>query len=115
MKISKGLVSEALRSVGENPNAAVSWWLILSKAYYVDGLTLVPDAIFDSINRSLLENYDEITHAHKHLISKEALGAYSGFNIPREKYPRVVNNSLIDLLKDYHKEIIDDPIPSNPG
>lgn len=73
-------------------NNLVSLYLIHSFLYYELDCSLISDVEFNSICKELLENYDSITHMHKHLIDKESLRASTGYDL---KYPEVVKATAI--------------------
>jgi hypothetical protein len=62
-------------------------YLMACYLYYVEDLSVLPDTQFDELCKDLLEHWDEITHFHKHLTTKEDLEAGTGFSI---KYPTIV-------------------------
>jgi hypothetical protein len=67
----------------------VPWYLITAYAYYILDESLIQDYEFDTMAKELLENYDTISHRHKHLVSKEALAAGS-LLLAEEDYPLIV-------------------------
>lgn len=81
----------------ENPNAAVSWYLITSYAYYSRGASLISDSVYDFICEILLGEYDNLTHPHLSLISKSVLVAGTGFDI--NNYPRIVRMLAVECIK----------------
>lgn len=65
-------------------------------AYYEQADPLISDQEFDELGKWLLENYDNVEHMHKHLVTKEDLdaGTYLG------EYPTIVKGAV----KDYRKK-----------
>lgn len=62
-------------------------YLMSCYLYYEEGRSVLSDAEFDALCKELLERWDEITHRHKALITKEDLEAGTGYAI---KYPNIV-------------------------
>ena len=76
-----------------NPNMLVPWYLMAAYAYYVEDDPILEDAAFDRMCRRMLDNWDQISHYHKHLITKDDLqaGTYLG------EYPNRVEGGLKSL------------------
>jgi hypothetical protein len=69
----------------------VGKYLVHSYLYYVMDSPLISDVEYDQLCKDLLSRLGEIgDHPHKHLISKEALEAGSGYHLKREDYPTIV-------------------------
>jgi hypothetical protein len=62
-------------------------YLLSSYLYYVEGRSILTDSEFDALCKELLERWDEVTHRHKHLTSREDLEAGTGYAI---QYPSIV-------------------------
>lgn len=80
-------------------NLAVSWWLIASYAYYMRDETLISDEFFDYLTLVIKENFDEIVHVNKDLITEDRLSAGSAFDL--RIYPNrvmVCAEQLMDIL-----------------
>lgn len=68
----------------------VSMYLMAAYAYYVEDDPIMSDWDFDSLAKTLLEEYDTIEHRHKHLVTEDDLraGTYLG------EYPEIVKGAL---------------------
>lgn len=62
-------------------------YLMASYLYYICDLAVLTDSQYDQLCHDLLEGWDEITHRHKSLVTKEDLKAGTGFAI---KYPAIL-------------------------
>lgn len=84
-------------------------YLVHSFIYYRLHDSIISDAEFDVMCKTILENWDTIEHPHKHLLSKEVLEAGSGYHIKFKDYPLIVQNIAYHALewkklgKDYFK------------
>lgn len=83
--------------IGNNVNLSVSHFIMSSFMYYKLNDSYVSDATFDWICQTLITNWDNIQHPHKHLINREDLEAGSGYAV---ECPPVAICSLIRMLKD---------------
>lgn len=74
----------------------IAKYLMCAFAYYEQADPLISDQEFDELGKWLLENYDNVEHMHKHLVTKEDLdaGTYLG------EYPTIVKGAV----KDYRKK-----------
>ena len=81
------------RSVEDNANMLVPFYLMCSYAYYVEDKPLVSDAYYDDLAKHLLREYDRIHHRHISCISKDMLraGTFLG------KYPSIVEGAVNDF------------------
>lgn len=69
-------------------NKGLSEWLMASYLYYRTHMqSPLSDTQFNLLSLYLIDNYDKITHPHKHLVDKEALSCQTGFDI---EYPTIV-------------------------
>ena len=66
-----------------------------SYLYYKENESLVDDTEYDQICKDMLTEWNSIEHFHKHLISKDALDAGTGYDIV---YPQRVINAARALL-----------------
>lgn len=68
----------------------ISKYLMCAYAYYVEDRPLISDSDFDKLAKDILDNYDNIEHVHKHLVTKEDLkaGTYLG------EYPGIVQGAV---------------------
>jgi len=66
-----------------------------SYAYYVEDKPLISDSEFDELGKWLLENYDNVEHMHKDLVTKGDLeaGTFLG------KYPSMVKGAVRSYRK----------------
>jgi len=62
-------------------------YLLSSYLYYVEDVHILADQQFDSLCKELADRWDEITHQHKYLISRDDLEAGTGYAI---QYPQIV-------------------------
>ena len=53
----------------------ISMYLIMSYTYYVEDDPIMGDWQFDLLAKWLLENWDDLAHPHKHLITEDDLKA----------------------------------------
>lgn len=65
-------------------------YLMASYAYYVRNTNVMPDEEYDKIAKLLLKYYDEFEHQHKHLVSKDDLGATTLYALKASDYPLMV-------------------------
>jgi hypothetical protein len=70
----------------------IARYLMCAYAYYEQDDPLISDVEFDMLAKYILQNYDDISHFHKHLVTKEDLeaGTYLG------KYPERVKGAVRD-------------------
>ena len=76
-----------------NINMLVPHYLMSCYLYYECDKSVLSDAQFDDLCKKLLDNWDSITHMHKHLISKDALKAGSGYDIT---YTSMIKNASLN-------------------
>ena len=82
----------------KNPNMLVPYYLMFSYLYYEKNVSLIEDTEFDKLCQTLLEKYDNVEHMHKHLVSKEALTAGTGYDIV---YTNMIKDSAIKLKESW--------------
>tara|TARA_R100000149_G_C5774278_1_gene73250 strand:+ start:264 stop:452 length:189 start_codon:yes stop_codon:yes gene_type:complete len=58
------------------------------------------DMDFDYLTHRLKEEYDNVDHPHKHLVTEDNLKAGTGFDI---KYPSIVKGASHQILKSEEK------------
>ena len=68
----------------------IPYYLMFSYLYYEKNISLIDDAEFDGMCKTLLDKLDTLTHMHKHLIKKESLTAGTGYDI---KYTNLIKDS----------------------
>lgn len=71
-------------------NLLVSYYMMSSYLYYELDKNVFTDDEFNMLCKRLLAEYDDITHHHKHLVSKDNLSASTGYDIV---YPQIVKNA----------------------
>ena len=76
----------------------VPYYLMFSYLYYEKNVSLIEDTEFDKLCQTLLEKYDNVEHMHKHLVSKEALTAGTGYDIV---YTNMIKNSAMQLKESW--------------
>ena len=62
-------------------NRLVPIYLMSSYLYYELDKNVLKDEEFDYICKKLYDNFDDVTHMHKHLLDKDNLKAGSGYGI----------------------------------
>ena len=82
----------------KNPNMLVPYYLMFSYLYYEKDISLIEDTEFDKLCQTLLEKYDSVEHMHKHLVSKEALTAGTGYDIV---YTNMIKDSAMKLKESW--------------
>ena len=78
----------------QNENMLIPYYLMFSYLYYEKNISLIDDAEFDAMCKTLLKKLDTLTHMHKHLVKKESLTAGTGYDI---KYTNLIKDSAIKL------------------
>ena len=78
----------------QNPNMLIPYYLMFSYLYYEKNISLIDDAEFDGMCKTLLDKLDTLTHMHKHLIKKQSLTAGTGYDI---KYTNLIKDSAMRL------------------
>jgi len=77
----------------DNVNMTVPFYIMASYAYYEEDDPILSDAFFDKLANKILKEWDNITHYHKHLLSKELLEAGSFLG----EYPSIVKGALKNI------------------
>jgi len=77
----------------KNKNLYVPWYLMAAYAYYVESDPIFSDAFFDQMGKTMLKEWDNIEHFHKHHITVDDLnaGTYLG------EYPERVKGGLKEV------------------
>ena len=78
----------------QNENMLIPYYLMFSYLYYEKNISLIDDAEFYGMCKTLLDKLDTLTHMHKHLIKKESLTAGTGYDI---KYTNLIKDSAMRL------------------
>ena len=71
----------------------VPYFLMSSYLYYTNNKSVFSDIDFDYLCKRLLDNFDNITHVHKHLISKDDLLSGSGY--ATEYTQMIISSALV--------------------
>lgn len=79
--------------IKKNKNMMVPYYIMASYAYYVEDDPIFSDSYYDELAKTILKEWDEITHYHKYLLSKDALVAGSFLG----DYPSIIEGALKDL------------------
>jgi len=82
-----------------NIEKLISQYLIHSYLYYEKQISLISDNEFDGIVDLLLNNFEAVEnsfHGHKHLVDKNALESYTGFNLIG-KFPGIIRLAGLEL------------------
>jgi hypothetical protein len=85
--------SHADTLIKNNINMSVPYYLMASYAYYVEDDPIFSDAFYDELAKTILAEWDNITHRHRDVIDKEALEAGSFLG----KYPSIIEGALKSL------------------
>ena len=78
-----------------HPDALVSWFMIGSYAYYELNANVMSDYDFDFLVKRLKEEWDNINHPHKELITPTNLDSGSGYDI---EFPSMVKGATVAYL-----------------
>ena len=101
IKIMVNLDDKASEDFKTTHNSAIGWIVISSYAYYHLNESIISDSLFDYLCSVTLDEWDDLKHLCKHLISKEDMKAGSCYALKLEDYPygliRCVNQLLIEL------------------
>ena len=74
--------------IDDNLNMTVPWYLMSAYAYYVEDRPILSDSYFDRLAKKMIDNWDNIEHMHKEVISMDMLqaGTFLGEYPSRGKY-----------------------------
>ena len=78
----------------QNENMLIPYYLMFSYLYYEKNISLIDDAEFDGMCKTLLDKLDTLSHMHKHLVKKDSLTAGTGYDI---KYTNLIKDSAMRL------------------
>ena len=84
-----------------HPDALVSWFMIGSYAYYELNKNVMSDYDFDYLVQRLKDEWDNIKHPHKELITTTNLESGSGYDI---EVPSIVKGATVDYLEHIKKK-----------
>lgn len=76
-----------------NINMAVPYYLMASYAYYVEDDPIFSDAFYDNLAKTILDNWDTITHRHRDVLKKDDLEAGSFLG----EYPSIIEGAVKSL------------------
>ncbi|OUU74720.1 MAG: hypothetical protein CBC29_06215 [Methylococcaceae bacterium TMED69] len=82
------------------PNQLVSWFMMASYAYYIEGTSVMSDYDFDYLVERLKENWTQIDHPHKKHITESHLDAGTGYDI---HYPMMVKFATLHYLREQNE------------
>ena len=83
----------ARQLIEANINMTVPYYLMASYAYYVQDDPIFSDGFYDGLAKKILENWDNITHRHRDVLSKDDLEAGSFLG----EYPSIIEGALASL------------------
>tara|TARA_Y100001954_G_scaffold132980_1_gene142050 strand:- start:1366 stop:1611 length:246 start_codon:yes stop_codon:yes gene_type:complete len=74
----------------------IAKYLMCAYAYYELDKPLIEDFEFDALAKEILDNWDNIEHMHKHLLTKDMLvaGTYLG------EYPNMVRMAVGNYMRE---------------
>lgn len=75
-------------------------YLMASYIYYVLNKSVMPDEEYDKIAQLLLKYWDQFEHQHKHLLTKDDLGATTLYALRAEDYPLMVRGGADRWLRE---------------
>lgn len=84
--------------IDSNVNLVVPWYLMLSYGYYILNETIVSDTFFDNLSKIFLNNFNEIKHRHKALISEDDLKAGTLYYLRENDYPLLVRSAYNQVV-----------------
>lgn len=71
----------------DTPNGRLVTYLMSSYLYYVEDVHVLSDCDFDHLCSRLVQEWEQIEHRHRELVSLEDLRAGTGYAL---KYPKIV-------------------------
>ena len=79
----------------------IAKYLMCAYAYYELDKPLIEDFEFDALAKDILNNWDNVQHMHKHLLTKDMLvaGTYLG------EYPNMVKGAVGNYMKEFNNGI----------
>lgn len=84
--------------IESNINMSVPYYLMASYAYYVQDNPIFSDGYYDELAKTILENWDNITHWHRDVLKKDDLAAGSFLG----EYPSIVEGALAEVRKKFY-------------
>ena len=82
-------------------NRLVPIYLMSSYLYYEHDKNVLDDTQFDYVCKKLYDNFDDVTHMHKHLLDKDNLKAGSGYGIT---YTNLIMSSALAWYKEMEND-----------
>ena len=82
-------------------NRLVPIYLMSSYLYYEHDKNVLDDTQFDYVCKRLYDNFDDVTHMHKHLLDKDNLKAGSGYGIT---YTNLIMSSALAWYKEMEND-----------
>lgn len=79
-------------------NRCVPYYLMSSFLYYKGDKTILEDGDFDYMCKRLYDEWDNITHYHKHLLDKDSLRAGTGYEL---QYNTRISSAASQWYEDY--------------
>lgn len=76
-----------------------TYYLMSCYLYYIEDMHVLADGVFDDLCKELLTRWDELDHAHKHLVTRGDLEAGTGYAIV---YPKIV----VGAARHWYKSIV---------
>lgn len=76
-----------------NPRHALQKYLMASYAYYIRYVSVMPDAEYDQLAKTLRVAWPYFEHQHKHLVTLEDLNAGTLFGLNEDDYPMIVKQA----------------------
>lgn len=89
--------AQILSLIKANPNMAVPYYLCGAYTYYGLDDPFISDGTWEWLAKFLQENWDQIEHRHKHLITADMLASGSFFMPEGRDYPEIVKDAVRDL------------------
>lgn len=83
----KPLDAMAHNLIKEWPNLLVPWYLMASWMYYARDLSLVTDGFYDELCKTLDLYWDDVEHAHKHVVDRASVAAGTGYGVTTDRCP----------------------------
>lgn len=100
--------------IESNINMSVPYYLMASYAYYVQDDPIFSDGYYDELAKTILANWDNITHRHRDVLKKDDLVAGSFLG----EYPSIIESALDSLRKETapkkrkrNKKVMPKPVP----
>jgi hypothetical protein len=94
------LDKKAQEFIAEKPNLMVPWFLMASYLYYHENESMFSDEYYDALSKQLLLQWDQVEHAHKHLIEVDDLMAGSMYRLKELDYPSMCRAGALFLMRE---------------